>query len=372
MEFIFIANGIFPESVGGIQRFSKLLIEKLIEYPEVTKIHLIHTEAEKLFTNEKIAEYKVPSIDTRKIYFFELYKLSKNIYNVIETLDKKLPIYAQGFVVWYNLSKLKHRLIYNPHGLEAFQATPKIEYLKLLPFRLLSIYIFRNSKFVISLGGKLTKIINNYIESTSIRHIPNAVNLRTPDLSEKKFIDKKLKFLFVSRFAYNKGIDVLLNAINIVNKKGYSDRIIFNLGGKGPLYEYYKANIHKYKNVNLLGFVEDNQLWELYQESDVFVFPTQFEGMPTVILEAMSFSLAIIVSNVGATAELVDSSNGYVLHNKKDERELADIIIKIIDIPDEEKRELSKNSYNRVKEKYTWDIIAVNTLKLIKEISWEK
>src|SRR5690606_38288928 len=137
-------------------------------------------------------------------------------------------------------------------------------------------------------------------------------------------------------------------------------------GGKGPLYEYYKQNNY-HNNVQLLGFVDDDVLWELYNKSDVFIFPTQFEGMPTVILEAMSYSMPIIVSNVGATLDLVDDKNGYILNNKKDSRELADIIFKFISLTLQQKQELSFNSYLKVKENYTWEIVSQKTLNIINE-----
>ncbi|MGV2336128.1 MAG UNVERIFIED_CONTAM: glycosyltransferase family 4 protein [Planctomycetaceae bacterium] len=48
----------------------------------------------------------------------------------------------------------------------------------------------------------------------------------------------------------------------------------------------------------------------------MFVFPTRFEGMPTVVLEAMAAAMPIIVSETGATGEFVSSDNGYLIKKK--------------------------------------------------------
>jgi glycosyltransferase involved in cell wall biosynthesis len=368
MEFIFVSNGIFPNSAGGIQRFSKLILEQFAHHPSVSKIHVIHTEKNKVFDSSVIEEYLVEGIDKSKNYLSELYRLSKRIYGVISQLPDQLPIYAQGFVLWYNIDVIKHRVIFNPHGLESFQATPYKEYLKVFPFRMLSGHLFKKSAATISLGGKLTGFIRKYISEQKIKVIPNAVNLPAERFESLKYNGPRLTVLFVSRFAYNKGIDVLFKTIEILNKNGFADKIDFVLGGKGPLFDFYNAN-NKYSNVKLLGFVDDDQLWHLYRTMDVFVFPTQYEGMPTVILEAMSNSMPIILSDVGATREIVDEQNGYILENKKDAAELAQLIINFYNLPVEEKRILGRNSYDKVKEKYTWDKVSATTLELIRSLS---
>ncbi len=365
MELIFVSNGIFPYSAGGIQRFSKLIIENFIHDERVSAIHLIHTEKETVFNSDKVTEYKVAGIDQKKNYLFELHRLSRDIYKVIETLPSSLPIYAQGFVVWYNIDKIKHRILLNPHGLEPFQATPYKEYLKLFPYRILSAYLFKKVKMTISLGGRLTGIIAKYIPPQKLVVIPNAVNLPEARYTSLKFNGPKLKLLFVSRFAYNKGIDVLFKAIDHLNSRGFEDKIEFVLGGKGPLYNTY-LNSNKHSNVKLLGFVDDNDLWNLYKTSDAFVFPTQFEGMPTVILEAMSYSMPIIVSDVGATKELVDDSNGFILNNKQDHTELADLIVKFYNLSKEEKIALSNRSYEKVRDHFTWAQTSDKTLEVLK------
>jgi glycosyltransferase involved in cell wall biosynthesis len=171
-----------------------------------------------------------------------------------------------------------------------------------------------------------------------------------------------LNLLFVGRFASNKGIHILLEVIKELNDSGYEDKIVYNLAGKGPLWSHYSDNF-KFKNVKYLGFVSDAQLLDLYTKNDLFILPTLFEGMPTVVLEAMSYSLPIIVTEVGATSELVNSSNGFLI-KKNDVKALKEAIVTFYNLPKSEKAALGKGSLQIAKNNFTWEIVANKHIEL--------
>ena len=84
----------------------------------------------------------------------------------------------------------------------------------------------------------------------------------------------------------------------------------------------------------------------------------------------MSFSKPIIVSDVGATAELVDSNNGYLLE-ARDAQLVADALIDFKNLSDESKKQLGENSNNRVIENFTWDKVAERHEELFEELGRE-
>ena len=176
-----------------------------------------------------------------------------------------------------------------------------------------------------------------------------------------------LKLLFVGRFARNKGIHILIKAIKKLNNQGFSDRIQFHLVGKGPLYDQY-ARDYAYKNLLYHGYVDDEELNILYKNSHAFVLPTLFEGMPTVVLEAMKYGLPIIVTNVGAALELVDSSNGFIVR-KNDVQSLVDTIKDFYFLSLDNKQALSKKSYDKVCNKFSWQIVAKKHRKLFDSLA---
>ncbi|MFT5618952.1 MAG: glycosyltransferase involved in cell wall biosynthesis, partial [Arenicella sp.] len=301
LEVVFCTDGIFPHSVGGMQRHSRLLIEELAKRNNVDLI-VIHPHEEKTIFAEfpSVEEVKLKPLPQKKYYLSELYDYSKEVLKVI----KKYPnavVYSQGLSVWSGIKEVGQRVIVNPHGLEPYQTLSKTDYLKTAPFRAIFNYVFSNAKAVVSLGGRLTDILSGRVgKNTELVILPNATNL--PDSKKEIKVADKVKCLFVGRFAYNKGIDIFMDSIEKINSKGLSDKFEFFLAGKGPLFDEYKEK-YNFPNAHLLGFVSDEQLSQLYADCSVFVFPTLFEGMPTVVLEAMALSLPIIVTDVGATKE---------------------------------------------------------------------
>jgi len=324
IDLVFCTDGIFPYAIGGMQRHSRLLIEELAKNQNI-KIVAIHPHTgEKIFNSKNIEEIAVDGVDINKNYLKECRYYSKRVYEVLKDYPHSI-IYSQGLSVWYRAGEFSNRLIINPHGLEPFQAIGFKAKLIALPFKNIFKGLFLKAKYVVSLGGGLSNILEKHIPSEKIITIPNAVNL--PDETQRIYPDKveKIKLFFVSRFAYNKGIAILLAAIEELNKLGYGDKIEFYLAGKGPLFEEIKSKNDK-QNIQLLGFISDEELISYYKNSDAFIFPTLFEGMPTVVLEAMSYKLPIIVSDTGATAELVDDSNGWLIEKNNVDQVVISVI----------------------------------------------
>jgi glycosyltransferase involved in cell wall biosynthesis len=364
IKLAFCTDGIFPYSVGGMQRHSRLLVEALATYN--IDIIVFHPHQERLFEKfDNIREIYIQDIDKNKNYLQENYKYSKRIYEHLKNMPEHV-VYSQGMSVWHKIKNLKNKIIINPHGLESYQAIGIKDRIIAVPFKIIFNRIFNRADFVVSLGGILTDILKKNITNynTEIAVLPNGVNLpENKNIYSPKNSD--LNLFFISRFAANKGIDILLEVAESLNSDGYTD-IKYKLAGKGPLFETLKSK-YKADNIDFLGFVSDEELSELYDESDAFVLPTLFEGMPTVVLEAMSHSLPIIVTNVGATAELVDLNNGFLIQ-KNSKSELKKAILNFIELTTEKKIKLSENSYNKIKDQFTWSTIAKKHIELFKNV----
>lgn len=361
IDLVFCTDGIFPHAIGGMQRHSRLLIEELAKNQNINIVAIHPHTREKIFISKNISEISIEGIDTNKNYLKECKSYSKRVYEIIKDYPNSI-IYSQGLSVWYKADEFSDRLIINPHGLEPFQAIGLKAKLIALPFKKIFKDLFYKAKYVVSLGGGLTDILEKHIPSEKIITIPNAVNL--PAKIQRNYPDKeeKIKLFFLARFAYNKGIGILLSAIDQLNKLGYEDKIEFYLAGKGPLYEEVKLKNDK-RNVHLLGFISDDELVDYYKNSDAFIFPTLFEGMPTVVLEAMSYKLPIIVSDTGATAELVDNSNGWLIE-KNNVNQVVSSVISFFQKTKSEKEVLAKNSFLKVEKYFNWEKVAQKHMAL--------
>ncbi|MEP7168719.1 MAG: glycosyltransferase family 4 protein [Bacteroidota bacterium] len=358
IQLLFVTDGIFPHAVGGMQRHSRLLIEELSKIKEL-EIIVIHPHDElKVFKDaDNIKEIGLKTTKTKNIseYFLNAYKYSKQVYKEL----KKFPdaiIYSQGMSVWYGIKKIGNRLIINPHGLEPYQVLTLKEKIITAPYRYVHNYLFKHASKIVSLGGRLTDIFIKELNlpKEKIIVLPNAA--KVPELISRNFNHTPLQFLFVGRFAFNKGIQILVDAARELNKEGYADKFQFALVGKGPLYEHFLST-YKEPNLKFYGGADDATLFNLYKESDVFVLPTLFEGMPTVVLEAMGYGLPIIVTDTGATRQLVDDSNGFIIE-KKNVPSLKTAILQYASLNQEERKKLSETSYSKLKNNFTWTIVA--------------
>lgn len=365
---VFVTDGIFPHSIGGMQKHSRLLIEALAKSNEVDLI-VIHPHIDiKVFDDDlHIVEHAITHSNASYLlkYLANGYSYSKQVAFILNKYPKAV-IYSQGFSVWYNIMKYKHRLVINPHGLESFQTLNKKDYFKTAPYRLLFIYLFKRSAYVVSLGGKLTEIIKSHLaKDNEVAILPNATNLT--DFPAKDFSGRKTKVLFVGRFAFNKGIDILIECIKKINEGEFGSEFEFGLVGKGPLFEHY-LSLYKAANLSYHGFASDEDLDQLYKTSHIFVLPTLFEGMPTVILEAMGKKMPIIVTDVGATLELVNSSNGFIIE-KRNVQSLFDALMTFHRLSESEKTNMAEASYLKVKENFTWPVISKKHIELFKHIN---
>ena len=341
-----------------MQRHSRLLAEHLARSGQV-KLTVLHPHPVGIFDPALgIEEVHIPDIDRGKLYIRELWRYSERVGKELERIKPDV-ILSQGFCVWKGIDRFSDRLIVHPHGLEMFQMLTRKERVLGWPFRAALRYMVRHSAVVISLGGRLTGILQGLAKGSRCRVvvIPNATDV-PPVSSDKSQVSSvnagPLSLLFVGRFAFNKGLDVLLTVARRLVAEGRTDLVRFQLAGDGPLLEELKRDLPP--NVELLGRVDDAQLNALYADCAALILPTRFEGMPTVVLEAMARAKPIIVSDVGASGELVNPHNGYLLP-PGDAEALYQAVVAFAGRTMEVRAKMGVYSFTRVNELFSWPAV---------------
>lgn len=364
---VLCTDGVFPQAMGGMQRHSRLLAEHLARTGHV-QLTVIHPHTAPIFDPTLgINEVTIADIDTERLYLRELWRYSGRVAAELRRLQPDV-ILAQGFTVWQDIAAFRDRLIIHPHGLEMFQMLGRKERFMGLPFRLVLRYLVRRSHVVISLGGKLTTILHGLVRGTTTQVVvlPNAVD--AVDAGHMEEHDHRpLRLLFVGRFAFNKGLDVLMAVAQRLEQEGRTGDVQFQLVGDGPLLAGYRAQGLP-ANVQLLGRVDDDGLDGLYRACDALVLPTRFEGMPTVVLEAMARSRPIIVSDVGATAELVDATNGFLLP-PGDVDELYRAVLSLEYRTPHERKLMGQAGRRKVEERFTWPAVTDRFIALFRSVA---
>lgn len=132
-----------------------------------------------------------------------------------------------------------------------------------------------------------------------------------PNLPDRKNYEQKINSLtlgFVGRLHPDKGIDTLINAIEILINRGLPVSAIIvgnNEGFAHPMSDKVKAAI------DFVGFTTDTR--QFYRKMDVLVLPSLREGFPNVVLEAAAMGIPAIVSDAtGVRDSVVDGTTGYI------------------------------------------------------------
>jgi len=170
--------------------------------------------------------------------------------------------------------------------------------------------------------------------------------------------------LAVARFVPEKGLHNLLAAYSKVD----TDWQLAIAGDADHETEYsrnLKMMAKDTKNVILTGFITGEPLEELYSHAGIFVLPSYYEGLPIVLLEALSYGLSVLVSDIPPNKEVQLAEERY--YPVGDETELArklEYWIRRGPLSDEEQEE----QLEMVRQRYDWDKIAEETLKVYEAV----
>lgn len=156
-----------------------------------------------------------------------------------------------------------------------------------------------------------------------------------------------------------KGIGELIEAISILNKQGnnISLKIAGKLGTYGKqLTEHCKQ--HKYTWCQFLGHISRSELKEYYTKSKVSCFPSWWENLPMVCLEAMAVGNIVIGSDNGGMSEIIrDGIEGYLV-SPKSPAALADTIKKALAMNSSEVEVMRKNASDRINRLFSTQVIS--------------
>lgn len=200
----------------------------------------------------------------------------------------------------------------------------------------------------------LFKVVDNKTQGIII---PNGINLKKYFPSKKK----KKEILVVSRMFERKGIQYILKAFH-----GLKHDYILNIVGDGPYLEPLKSLSVEFKlDVNFLGFIDNQsiELKRLFEGSEIFIFTSESENFPIVLLEAMLSGMAIITTLDTGCAEVV--GDAAILIDSKNSNAIKEALIRLI-TDCQLRRDLQKAARKRVEEYFGWSAIANKYIELYK------
>ena len=192
----------------------------------------------------------------------------------------------------------------------------------------------------------------------NVHHIPNAIDIDSLPKNENKMFDNQI--IFVGRLSKEKGILKLLSISKELPKE-----IHLIIVGIGPEENNVKI-ASKQKNIHYLGYLPPEKTIPLIRGSKILVQPSLVEGISSTILESMACQTSIIASNVGGNSELIKNNENGILMDTQNSDSLLEQIISLID--NKELRKSFENKSLKFVEKYDWNKIGENYLKIYKSL----
>lgn len=323
--------------------------------------HVSGAEYDQQTEYEGICQKKVPTIEGKGLAavsssFFAAFFSAIGHYDVVH-------IHAEGpaFFAW--LPKLfRKRVVVTIHGIDWQREKWKSGFG--------SKFIRQGEKNAVKYADEiivLSKGVQKYFMNTygrKTKFIPNGVNrpdLRSAnEITEKFGLEKDSYILFLGRLVPEKGIRYLVDAFRQVK----TDKKLVIAGGSSDtesFMEELKELAKSDERILFTGFVQGEILDELYSNAYLYTLPSDLEGMPLSLLEAMSYGNCCLVSNIPECTEVVEDKA--LIFKKSDVNDLRKNLQEACDEPEKVKA-LKEEAADFICRKYNWDEVVKETLEL--------
>lgn len=368
MKVFFLGTRGFPDVMGGVEKHCEELCPRLAELGcEVT-----------VFTRNPYIPKKKQLSSWKEVKFIHLWCPRKKsfeaiIHTFLGVVSARLKspdilhIHAVGPSILVPFAKfLGLKVVTTNHG-------PDYERQKWgrLAKRVLKLGEYMGSRFsnkIIVISNVIKRMIEQKYGRKDLELILNGVNIpeSIPDKGIlKRYYLEPHKYIFTAcRFVPEKGLHNLISAYNKIKKPDYKLVIAGDADHETEYSRKIKKSAYGNENIILTGFLSGYPLQELYSNAGLFVLPSYYEGLPIALLEAMSYGLPVLVSDIPQNREIplpdfrfFPPENVELLSNK-----MQELLKNGISKEENEKQNKILN------EEYNWDKIAQQTLRVYKRL----
>lgn len=339
--------------MSGVQRVSLNEVEKLrhkIDYALLCSCSgPLTEELEKLGVKSEIVgslRRNISPLNDLKSLFAMRQFIKKNRFNVVHTHSSKTGVLGRVASKMAGVKKVVHTV----HGFAFPLAKSRVEYffyyfLELISKYFTDVLIVLNEQdydFAVNKLGyseKAVHLIENGVDVDQFYPIVNRNNDRITVTMVGRLWEQKDPMTFV----------------RAAHQLSNFDNVRFIIAGGGDLFDQvseFILNNDLSDKIELMDWC--SSIPSLLRESDIFVLPSKWEGMPLAILEAMSSGLPCVVSNISGNNSLVENGvNGYLFPVQDFER-LSSILKELILDP-EKRASLGAAARNKVLHQYSLD-----------------
>jgi len=336
---------------GGIERTVLDLAKGLSQNHEVYIICPSGDLIEDYKKYAKVYQYKkVTKVDFK--YIFYLAKILKR--EKIDVLHSNDPRITFNSLIAGFLAKTKVKISHTHTPISSWQISVKSKkiniFLNTLIVNLLSDYeiclteVIRKQKEQEGIDPQKLFVIGNCLDEDFKNEV---IKLNSQVLKPHKYFE----FLCVSRFSVEKNQEMLIEAFYELSKLYKDVKLV--LVGKGPMLLHSKDLVSKFKiedKVDFINEIEDSEKVAIMKSSDCFVFPTLAEGFGLVMIEAMTTSKYVIVSDLDVLKEVSNNQLIYFQSNNK-----LDLLKKMLEVYEGKISSSYEENKSFVFQKYSFD-----------------
>lgn len=240
----------------------------------------------------------------------------------------------------------------------------------------LKLWTLKNCEKVTVVSGAMRNVLLNMgLVKPDIEVISMGVDLKQKFIPDGLQTGSANRVIFAGRLVEKKGVKYLIDAFQIVQKTHPDLKLL--IAGQGPeknILESQVASLKLNDKITFLGAVAQNDLIELYQKSNIAVFPFVIakdgdqEGLGLVVVEAMGCECAVIASDLPAIKDTVTNKVNGLLAEPGDVGSLADQIVYLLDNP-EVAMKFAAQGRSDMLSKYDWSIIGQRYTELLSSVT---
>ena len=332
-------------------KFSQIPKKEIIEGVEVFHPRFIH----------------FPKRIFRKYIGYWMYLLSKKLLRRIYT-EWKFDLIHAHFIIYsgqavYNFCKGKSI----PYLLTEHYSKISLDLSKESIYRNIYEKVFFNSQKIIVVSERLNQTIkSNFPNLNKIKYLPNGVDIGKFVFHEKSIDKNNPKLISIGNLVETKGYQYLIEAVKILREKNILCHL--NIIGEGKFrknLETIIADNSLQNQIELVGYVPNNEIQKYFDQADIYVHPSLFESFGVVVIEAMSTGKPVVVTKSGGPEYIVPDEFGIKVQ-KENSEELASALENMIS---------NYESYNQkkisdyIKNTFSYDIISKQIYQVYDEIS---
>lgn len=218
-------------------------------------------------------------------------------------------------------------------------------------------FLARHSPVITSPSGMLRELILKNCPAAKVKIIPNGIHT-----NQFKPGQKTRSILMCSRMFHFKGFQYVIEAVKDM-ELDWQVHVV----GEGPYLSELKRLAEGSKTpIKFWGWLDknDQKFYELFNTSSIFIFTSEADNFPTVLLEAMSAGMAIITSTAGGCPEVVGKTG--LLVGPRDTEEIRKMLVKLVD-SDQLRQQLGQAALKRAQQ-FNWENIAQQYLNCYSQI----